>query len=63
MDFKYKVKTLGYTVDQLLAMGFSVNTHGCKAGEHWAIASSGSAMKSLIAHNHLNTITEPEAIR
>lgn len=63
MDFKYKVKTLGYTTDQLLAMGFAVNVHECKPGEHWAIASSGSRMRELIKKNLLNTITQPEAIR
>lgn len=62
MDFKYRVKTLGYTVDQLTAMGFGVNMYDCQPGEHWAIASSGSAMRRLIKRHDLKTITQPEAI-
>lgn len=65
MNFKYRVKVLGYTVDQLLTMGFSVNTHDCKTGELWAIACSGSDMQHLIKKNalELKLITSPEAIR
>lgn len=63
MDFKYRVKTLGYTIDQLLSMGFSVNVADCKSGEHWAVACSGSAMRRMIKRHNLTTITQPEAIR
>lgn len=63
MDFNYRVKVLGYTADQLLAMGFGVNTYECKVGEHWAIACSGSHMDRLIKRHQLNTISQPEAIR
>lgn len=63
MDFNYRVKTLGYTTDQLLAMGFGVNTYECKPGEHWAVACSGSSMRDLVKRNNLTIISEPEAIR
>lgn len=63
MDFHYRVKTLGYTTNQLLAMGFAVNITDCKPGENWAIASSGTAMQRMIKRHNLKTITQPEAIR
>lgn len=63
MDFNYRVKTLGYTADQLLAMGFGVNTYECKPGELWAVACSGSSMRDLIKRKNLNIIGQPEAIR
>lgn len=63
MDFNYRVKVLGYTTDQLLAMGFGVNTYECKPGELWAIACSGSAMDQKIKRHKLTTIGQPEVIR
>jgi hypothetical protein len=63
MDFNYRVKAIGYTTDQLLAMGFGVNTYECQPGEHWAIACSGSAMDRLIKRHKLNIVGQPEAIR
>lgn len=63
MDFHYRVKLLGYTTDQLLNMGFGVNTYDCEPGELWAIACSGSHMDRLIRRHKLSIIGKPEAIR
>lgn len=63
MDFHYRVKAIGYTADQLLAMGFGVNTYECKPGEHWAVTCSGSSMRNMIKRHNLNIVGQPEAIR
>lgn len=63
MNFNYRVKVLGKSVDQLLALGFSVNTHGCAEGELWAISTSSSKVTSMVERHRLTAISAVEAIR
>ncbi len=63
MNFNCRVKTLGYTMGELLAMGFAVNNYDCEPGEHWAITGSEWDMERMIKHHNLKTITQPETVR
>lgn len=63
MNFNYRVKVLGKSVDQLLALGLDVNTQGCNGGELWAIATSSSRLESIVDRYSLTIISNIEAIR
>lgn len=63
MDFNYRVKVMGYTAEQLLAMGHAINTYECAAGEHWVIGPSRSWIDEKIKSQKLTIIGQPEAIR
>lgn len=63
MNFSYRVKVLGYTMDQLLAMGLAVNGHECAPGEYWIIAVGSSQLEHLIKCHSLSVISDIECIR
>lgn len=63
MNFNYRVKVLGCTVDQLLAMGHAVNSYECNAGEHWIIGCSQSQLEAAIQRDKLTIVSDYEAIR
>lgn len=63
MNFNYRVKVLGFTVEQLLAMGHAVNSYECNAGEHWIIGCSRSQLENAVKHDKLTIVSDYEAIR
>lgn len=63
MDFNYRVKVLGESIDSLLAMGFAVNAHDCKPGEYWVIGCSKTFLQNKVQARKLKTISQYEAIR
>jgi len=63
MDFNYRVKVLGTSLQQLLDMGFAVNAHDCQPGEYWVIGCGRTSLENQVIHHSLTTITPYEAIR
>lgn len=63
MNFDYRVKVLGYTADELIHMGFSVNTNGCAAGELWVVGCGRTQLARDVHRHGLKTINQIEVIR
>lgn len=62
MNYSYRVKVLGYTVDELIRKGFSVNGTDCKHGELWLVGTSRIGLERKCKRHGINTISELEVI-
>lgn len=59
----YRAKVLGYTLDQLTKMGFSVNAFDCKPGEFWVISSGRSQLARDLHRHGIKPLSDIEIIR
>lgn len=63
MNYSYRVKVLGYTVDELIRKGFAVNTFECAKGELWVTSCSRTQLERDVHRHGLKTISNIEAVR
>lgn len=63
MDFNYRVKVLGTSLQALIDMGFAVNAHDCQTGEYWLIGCGRTSLETQVTQRKLVTISEYECLR
>lgn len=63
MNFNYRVKVLGTSLQDLLDLGFAVNAADCQSGEYWLIGCGRTSLETKVTQSQLVTISDYECLR
>lgn len=63
MNFNYRVKVMGTSLQDLINMGFAVNAHDCQPGEYWVIGCGQTSLENKVGQHSLVTVSQYECLR